>query len=329
VPVYFDTPARDQRSGLYVAEAGCINLPADQALAYARSRAFQYYDDGRWRTDPTGDLGRMSRQQDFLRRALRRAVAQGVRNPIKLDELIDVGLDSVVVDDELTADDIVSLGNRFRSFDPENLTMYSLPVEADNVGGASIVRMVDSEAQPILDLFRTDVAEATPGDVDPTSVRVTVLNGSGRAGEARTALADLVEAGFAAVTADEADRFDYARTVVRYAPGDEAQAAEVARWLVAEPVFEPVSDLSGGDVVVVTGVDWSGVRSTPDAASAVPSSPSTAASTSTAEGSTDTGGTSTSAAAATSSTQPTTATSSTTATTVVGQVPEQPADVDC
>jgi LCP family protein required for cell wall assembly len=307
VPVYFDTPARDINSGLNVPEAGCVTLTPDQALAYARSRAFQYYDDGRWRIDPTGDLGRISRQQDFMRRALRRAVSRGVRNPVTLDRLIDVGLDSVVVDDTFTADDIVGLGNRFRSFNPENLVMYGLPVVPDTVGGASIVRMVDSQAQPILELFRGGGA---PGaEVQPSDVRISVLNGSGRSGEARAALAELAAVGFARVSADEAESFDFARTVVRYAPGGEAAATLVGRWLVTAPVLEAVPTLEGGDVVVVTGADWAGVRAAP-APAPTNDLPSTTTTTTIAP----TGATTTTIA---------------TATTIIGQVPEQPPEVDC
>jgi LCP family protein required for cell wall assembly len=309
VPVYFDTPARDANSGLNVPEAGCVTLAPDQALAYARSRAFQYFDDGRWRFDTTGDLGRISRQQDFMRRALRRAVSRGIRNPVTLDRLIDVGLDSVVVDNTFTADDIVGLGNRFRSFNPENLVMYGLPVVGDTVGGASIVRMVDSQAQPILELFRGGGA---PGaELQPSDVRISVLNGSGRSGEARSALADLAAVGFARVSADEAESFDFTRTVLRYAPGGEAAAALVGRWLAAEPVFEVVPALEGGDVIVVTGADWAGVRATPAPGTGLPPTTTT---TSTAPI-----GTTTSTVAATS----------TTATTIIGHVPEQPPEVDC
>src|SRR3546814_18364769 len=106
-----------------------------------RSRQYEQYVDGRWRTDPTADLGRISRQQDFIVRSLRRAVSKGIRNPVTLDNLIDVALDTVTVDDVLTADDIAHLGVRFRSFDPNSLALHSLAVEDDVVGGALVLRL--------------------------------------------------------------------------------------------------------------------------------------------------------------------------------------------
>ena len=93
VQVYFATPVRDRSSGLDIPEPGCITLDATQALGYVRSRHYQYYEDGRWRSDATSDLGRISRQQDFIMRALRRAVEKGVRNPVTLDSLVDAALE--------------------------------------------------------------------------------------------------------------------------------------------------------------------------------------------------------------------------------------------
>jgi polyisoprenyl-teichoic acid--peptidoglycan teichoic acid transferase len=255
--VYFPEPVRDRGSGLEVPEPGCVNLDGEQSLAFVRSRAYQVFDDGVWRTDPTGDLGRISRQQDFIRRALRRAVDQGARNPIKLDELIDVGLDAVAVDDVLTADDILALATRFRTFNPETLDLYSLPIVDDTMGSAFIMRMVDAEAQPLLDLFREDSETEA---VSPGGVRVLVLNGSGRSGEAATTAEELDAGGFGIAGTGEAETFDQERTEIRYAPGQGAAADLLSRWLVAgaDLVEAPPEDL-GADVVLVTGADFAGV----------------------------------------------------------------------
>jgi polyisoprenyl-teichoic acid--peptidoglycan teichoic acid transferase len=259
VPIGFQSPARDRASGLVVPEAGCITLDPAQALAFVRSRSFQTFEDGRWRTDPTGDLGRISRQQDFIARALRRAVDQGLRNPVRLDALVDVALGSVVVDDVLTADDILDLGSRFRSFDPDNLELFSLPVVDDTIGGAAILRLVEREAQPILDRFRGTIGEG----VEPSSVRIRVLNGSGRSGEARETLEALRAAGFAGGGTGEAETFDVARTVVRHEPGRRDAAELVVRWLQGGAVIQEVDEDLGADVVLVTGADFDGLRDVP------------------------------------------------------------------
>ena len=78
---------------------GVSDLDARNALGFVRSRAYQEYVDGRWRTDPTGDLGRIRRQQQFIIAALERSVERGLRNPVTLDELIDSALGAVTIDD--------------------------------------------------------------------------------------------------------------------------------------------------------------------------------------------------------------------------------------
>ena len=67
-------------TGLDIPAAGCVSMSGDEALAYVRSRHYEYMDDG-WHTDPTSDYGRIARQQDFIRRALQKAIDKGARNP--------------------------------------------------------------------------------------------------------------------------------------------------------------------------------------------------------------------------------------------------------
>jgi LCP family protein required for cell wall assembly len=305
VEVYFENAARDRNSGLYVEQPGCVTLDPEQALAYVRARHYQTFEGGRWRTDPTGDLGRISRQQDFIVRALRRAVDKGIRNPVTLDNLVDAALDTVTVDDLLKADDIVDLASRFRGFDPDLLDLYALPVTDDTIGGAAVLRLVDTRAQPVLDLFRgTDAAALTPD-----GVRVKVLNGSGRPGEAGRASDALVAAGFTSAGTGEAESFDISQTVVRYEAGQAAAADLVARYFDGGAALEEVDGPVGADVVVVTGADFTGVRATP-----VPSTSSSLPPSSLPPG---------------ESSSTTTTAAPTTTSSVIGQVPQPPPGSGC
>jgi polyisoprenyl-teichoic acid--peptidoglycan teichoic acid transferase len=173
VPVYFPEPARDPDSLLDVPEAGCVTLDASQALAYARSRHYEVFRDGRWHTDGSGDLGRITRQQDFIRRALHRAVSRGARNPAVLKELIDVAVGTVTVDDELTPGDLLALGSRFRSFNPDTLATYSLPVDDVVVRGAAVLRVRERDAEPVLAVFRGETAAAPGGSDDDAATSTT------------------------------------------------------------------------------------------------------------------------------------------------------------
>lgn len=301
VPLHFNYPTRDRRTGLNIVEPGCVTLDDEQALAYARSRSHQVLVDGEWETDPTGDLGRIERQQVFIRATIGRALSLGVRNPGTLDRILDAALASVTVDDELTTRDIVELARRFRSFDPDDLSTYQLPVRPDTVGSAQIVRLIEAEAEPILALFRgasDPVNDVPPGDLEhadgnddspsseadlgfagdaedasetvdddpvsaprPESIRLGVLNGSGETGQATEAASDLAEAGFGIASRGNAENFGQARSQVRYPRGSRAMAELVERWLVAGAQLAESADEE--IVVVVTGADWEGVRDSP------------------------------------------------------------------
>ncbi len=138
VPVYFAAPVRDKNSGLHVSEPGCVVLDPSQALAYARARHFQYQDsNGRWRYDQTGDLGRITRQQDFIKRAMRRASEAGLRNPGTAFGIVDAAVDSVKIDDMLTTGMIMQLVSVFRAFNPDDLETQQVPTTGDMVGGVS------------------------------------------------------------------------------------------------------------------------------------------------------------------------------------------------
>lgn len=279
VRVYFDTEARDLYTGLDIAEPGCVTLTGDQALAYARSRYYQYWDEdlGNWVYDETSDLGRISRQQDFIKRALRRAVTKGVRNPFTLNQLVNTGLQAVVLDDGLKASDLVALGTKFRAFDPENLETYSLPVVLDSVGEASIVRLVDDEAAPILDLFRG----VSGVEADPSAVGVRVLNGTGRELEGAKTGDALAEVGFDVAGVGDADVQDVVRTRIRFAPEDRAGAELLVRYLSAGAVLVEDAAITDGLVEVTTGTDYRGVLAEPAPATTTTTNPAAATTTTT------------------------------------------------
>ncbi|HEX4901675.1 MAG TPA: LCP family protein [Acidimicrobiales bacterium] len=271
VELHFPYPVRDGRSGLDVPESGCVRLDARNALGFVRSRAYQEYVDGRWRTDPTGDFGRIRRQQQFIVAALERSVDRGLRNPVTLDELIDSALGAVTIDDTLDGDDLLRLGRRFRSFDPSSLDIYQLPVVDDSVGGAAILRLVTRDAEEILDIFRPgDAAELTEA-----SVRVRVLNGTGAPGQASDAAAALQGVGFATAGTGDATRLGVERTEIRHPSGSAAGADLLRRWLLGDAVLVPDDEVD--DVTLVTGADWQGLRDAalPSTSTSAPSSPTT------------------------------------------------------
>lgn len=312
VPMWLPTPIRDPHSGLYLEVppgGACVTLDADQALAFARSRRqYQVYVDGRWITDPSADFGRIQRQQLFIRLALTQAIDRGARNPTTLSQFIGVGQEHVLLDDQLTAGDLLDIGEQFRDFDPESLHTYELPAEPGWAGPASVVYLLEAEAQDELNVFR-GVSNELP---TIAGVRVAVRNGSGLPGQATEVSRDLQAAGFTVLSAADAERFDYERTVIRHGPDDKLTAVFLARFLDASVTFEEVPGLGEASVELVTGRDYRGLLAQPrpleDFAAELPAT------------------TTSTSAPTTTTAPPTTAPSSAT---TISFVPEQPEGVTC
>ncbi|HET7720246.1 MAG TPA: LCP family protein [Acidimicrobiales bacterium] len=279
VPIYVPAPARDRYSDLRIPEPGCITLNGDQALAWVRSRHFQYYEAGRWLSDPRSDFGRILRQQDFIRRLMKRAISKGIRNPITLNKMIGIGTDNVTIDDEMSTKDILALGRQFRSLDPTSVQMYTLPVTMARIGGADVLRTKQPDAGQVIAEFVGDrpqpgEGEGAPSDIPPATVSVRVLNGSGRSGLAGRTAQQLAGAGFqSAGTPGDADNFGYTRTLIRYGVGQRDKALLLRAYLTAGADIKEDRTLTT-DTVLVIGRDFAGVQR-PAAAGTATTAPAT------------------------------------------------------
>jgi LCP family protein required for cell wall assembly len=299
VPIWLDTEYRDTRSGLAPVGPGCVTLEGDEALSFARSRHLQYRDaDGDWEQDPTGDLGRISRQQLFIRKALEQVLELDLTDVLTFNRLLDVAVDSVKVDSGLSNDDLRSLAERFRSFDPDTIRNHALPTDPFRTsGGAAALRLVENEAQPILNIFRG----LPPGAVTPAQVKVAVQNGTGIDGQAGQTAEALAAVGFDTAVIQEGHE-PLSGTTVQYAPGSEEAARLVARHLTSKAQYMVDETLEQNEVRLVTGADFTTVvrEPWPEEAVPAPSTPQPPGETATSE--------------------PTT----TTSTTVIGVIPDEP-----
>ena len=171
--VYLEYPLRDRKAQLNIPESGCVTLTPLQALGLVRTRELQAYVenfDGWYgpspnvwvRVDGTGDFGRQERQQDFLILALQQAFDSGFRNPLKITEIIQeiLGGGFVNLDDRLTPQKAITLAQQFRNFRPNDLEKYLLPTVYDFANELSIQRIIEAEAEPILDAFRPSTEKA-------------------------------------------------------------------------------------------------------------------------------------------------------------------------
>lgn len=161
VNLCFLYPTRDLNTGLNVTVPGCQVLDGLQSLAYARSRQYEEFKDGDWRKDPTSDLGRTTRQRDFVNRALQGALERIKVDPLATGELVEAIGAAVALDEEL---DPIQAGSTLRTAVDGGLQSVALPVEGATIDGNSVLLLADG-AEAVLDYFRgaTDVAPATAG----------------------------------------------------------------------------------------------------------------------------------------------------------------------
>ena len=157
VKVAFDTPVRDRAVGFLVPAAGCYALGPEEALDYVRSRKYQTQDaSGRWVEDPASDLGRISRQQDFIRRTVQRAFDQGARDPRVAWDLLNAAIDYVITDDATTPRGLLSLGQAMRNLNPDDIATYTVEWRSIEVAGNLVLepRLKTDSMKQILAVFR-------------------------------------------------------------------------------------------------------------------------------------------------------------------------------
>lgn len=181
VAVPFEYPARDTRSGLDVPVTGCYTFDGDHALAYVRSRYYEYYEDGKWKRDPVSDQARVSRQQDFIRRALSAALDKGITDPRVARGLIEVAQENVVVDAALSIQRMLEFAGVLRDLDPQGVNSYQIEAEGQMIGGNAVLvpRLRGENMQAILAVFRGEAplagAPTQVFEVDaPTTTATTV-----------------------------------------------------------------------------------------------------------------------------------------------------------
>ena len=263
VPIWMPTAARDDDSGFYNDQLGCVTMNGEQALSFVRSRKLEILDqDEDWVHDPLSDVNRVKRQQILIQRAMADALSEVKSNPLRLRELVDIGVSTVALDPNLGLGDILDLSERFKGFDASKLETYALPV-LPYPSDENRLLLDEANAEEMLNVFRG----LAPGEIRPGLVQVQVVNGTmADPAQARGMLATdasgaLQQVGFAMASPDDADTV-YAQTTIEFAPGQQAYAQRVARHVTMATPIPMVEnpDLAAGSVRLVAGLDFTTIH---------------------------------------------------------------------
>jgi LCP family protein required for cell wall assembly len=181
VRIPFAFAARDKNTVFEVKQPGCAELDGDAALAYVRSRHYAYFDPkkNKWISDPSGDWGRIARQQDFLRRVLRAALDKGVTNPAVANQLLGAALDNVVTDDNLSPLNMLQLARAMRNVSEKDVRTYTVNGAMKQIGGQSVIEPTinNDTMKAILSIFR---GETTIGEGNKQLGQIDAAVGSTR-----------------------------------------------------------------------------------------------------------------------------------------------------
>ncbi|HAM00806.1 MAG TPA: hypothetical protein DCQ30_01035, partial [Acidimicrobiaceae bacterium] len=220
IKMYFPMPLFDQESSLNIPTAGCQKLNGFQALAVVRARHLQYKppnvstnNHAYWPQDPESDLSRIRRDHEFIRVLATQVSKRGLGDPLTDRSLVSAVAPDLEVDNGLGITDMISLVLSFHGVDAGKAPETTLPVLVHSglsyyYGGYNY-GSVELASQP-QDSQAVDQLLGLPAGRDtmtgaplpsPSSIQVTVVNGSGVYNKGTQVAADLAALGFQATAA--------------------------------------------------------------------------------------------------------------------------------
>ena len=254
----------DKDSKLYLS-AGRHVVKGEQALAYVRMR--HGLGDG-------SDLGRIKRQQKFLGAVVKRATSNGtLTNPSKLLSFLNAATKSMTTDKDFTIDEMKKVAGSVQGMSAGKVQFITVPwgpYPAD----PNRIAWKQPDADNLFAAIRNDnqVQSAAPVkkvNLQPSQVKVRVLNGTTTPGLAQRAGDQLTSRGYQVAKIGTLVGTGPDKTEVRYGSGADQQAAALAQVV---PGAKPVAgqDTPAGTVDLVLGPDWQGLKSSGQ--SSIPSS---------------------------------------------------------
>jgi LCP family protein required for cell wall assembly len=280
VKFWYPEPVRDSYSGLNITTPGCYSLDGNMALSLVRARHMEYFDNGYWHYEAESDLARIRRQQLFVKKVVEKAKNEGLFNITAINGIFSGIVNNLTVDSGFSRSEMLHLARIYRNFNPNTTPTATLPTTATVIGGADVLLLEKTQASAVINSWQgtptppaTAATPAAPAATIPaSSISVTVLNGSGRPGEAGRATTELRGLGFTAAigAGGRADNYGYTTPVIRYGAGGQAAAQQLQRDVVGGALLQQDPALTGTSLVFVTGASYAGFSATASGSSGSP-----------------------------------------------------------
>jgi LCP family protein required for cell wall assembly len=214
VKMYFPVPIYDADSDLNIERPGCYDLNGFHALQLVRARHLQIqpdpsnHDPRSWPYEALSDIARIRRTHEFLRVLAAKVAARGLGNPLTDQGIMTAVLPSLTVDSGFTEGKMVSLAESFAHTSIANVPQFTYPVSDVESGSlmyqgypyGDVVFPIEPNGATAIDT----ILNVKPGKnsftgaalPSPSSVKVTVENGTGITNQAAAIANPLHNRGF-------------------------------------------------------------------------------------------------------------------------------------
>jgi hypothetical protein len=195
---------------------------------------------------------------------MRKVLSSGtLLNPAELLSVLTAATQSLTADPQLAdVNNLKDLAISLKDLKPNKVTFTTVPW-LSNADHATLT-VNTKRAQPIWDAMKNDTAFPNKGNsetvltVDPSKIRVNVLNGTATKGLAKQVAKALKAEGFRIQDSSTADNTNYTQTTVQYDPTyDKSAATLVAATNAAKSEAVPNQ---GAALTLILGSDWVAVQ---------------------------------------------------------------------
>ncbi|MGW2396303.1 LCP family protein [Kitasatospora sp. NPDC001664] len=286
VEVNLCSPVKDEESHLNI-PAGPYKLSGEQGLQFVRTR----YAVG----DGTA-IGRFSMQRAYLSSLLRKLTDKGtLLNPATAFGVVEAATKALTVSDNIAGTTkLVALATELKEVKPAEVDFVQPPTSftrdhpnpdfrsknrLDQPGSNQLFALIradkplsggeDHGASPQASAAASPAAAASTAppapSVNPATVNVTVLNGTGAAGLATATAETLAKLKYKAVPGTGAPK-NVATSSVTYARADQRDAARAVAAALGLPESAVAAGGTGSGVVVLLGADFRAGGAAPSAA---------------------------------------------------------------
>ncbi len=260
----------------YVDKAGGLYIDIPQGLQHMNGETALKFV--RYRHDALGDIGRIKRQQQFMKALLQKIANQAVstKMPTLLKEILQA------VQTDLPAEEALKLAMYFRDIPPQNIRFFTLPGKPAVLSGVSywlgdVNRALAMLSAPISEEEQEEgnamkdtatspekLIEEGKEQIDRNTIarnitcRVAVLNGDGSAGLANQFTDVLQRYGIDIAYKSNARHFDYHYTSILYPRNLERESKMLGQLLGISDALVKPSD-STTNLTIIIGHDYKSI----------------------------------------------------------------------